>query len=214
MASIEKKIEEEGIEARWALIAGACEEAGREAAHALARHGVNLHLADTSGGELNALADEIDHSFEVDTECHVMDLTEHLNAEVLALECDNAGILVICPGPVPEGTLIKLDTDDWRKGFESRVMATIALVREVYETLQERGSGIIILDLSPHISGATPGPPAETILHSTAGGALSALVHVLQEQSSETGIRVLETDAERARALIDDLMKAGGNGLG
>jgi len=200
--------------APWALIAGACEEAGREAAHALARHGVNLHLADTSGGELNALADEIDRSFDVDSECHVIDLTEHLNAEVLALECDNANILVICPGPVPEGTLTTLDTDDWRKGFESRVMATIALVREVYETLQERGAGIIILDLSPPISGATPGSPAETILHSTAGGALSALVHALHEHSSETGVRVFETDAERAKGLIDDLMGAGGNGPG
>ncbi len=192
---------------RWALIAGACEEAGREAAHALARHGLNLHLMDTNGGELNALTDEIEHSFDVETECHVMNLREHLNAEVLALECDNADILIVCPGPVPMGGLLELDDDDWRKGFESRVTATISLVREFYETLQDRGAGTIVLDLSP----PEPGLDYDTIMHSAAGGALSALVHVLEKQSAETGVRVLEIDKATASEVIDEMMKETGN---
>ena len=194
-------------EARWALIAGACEEAGREAAHALARHGVNLHLMDTNGGELAALTDEIEHSFDIETECHVMDLREHLNAEVLALECDNADILIVCPGPAPMGGLMELDDDDWRKGFESRVTATISLVREFYETLQERGAGTIVLDLSL----PEPDLESDTILHSTAGGALSALVHALEKQSVETGVRVLEINTATARSVIDGLMKEQSN---
>ncbi len=194
--------------ARWALIAGACEETGREAAQALARHGVNLHLVDTNGGELTAFADEIENSFDVETECHVMNLREHLNAEVLALECEDADILIVCPGPVPMGGLMELDDDDWRKGFESRVTATISLVREFYETLLERGAGTIILDLSL----PEPDLESDTILHSTAGGALSALVHVLEKKSADTGIGVLEIDAATAREVIDGLIgKTGGS---
>ncbi len=203
-------------EARWALIAGACEEAGREAAHALARHGVNLHLMDTNGGELAALTDEIEHSFDIETECHVMDLREHLNAEVLALECDNADILIVCPGPAPMGGLMELDEDDWRKGFESRVTATISLVREFYETLQDRGAGIIVLDISPPDtessaeSNADPGSVQEddfcSILAITANGALAALIRVLEKQSAGTGVRVLETNTASARELIDGLV--------
>lgn len=190
-------------EARWALIAGACEEAGREAAHALARRGVNLHLMDINGSELTALTDEIEHSFDVETECHVMDLRERLNAEVLALECDNADILIVCPGPAPMGGLMELDNDDWRKGFESRVTATISLVREFYETLQDRGAGTIILDLSP----PEPDLESDTILHSTANGALAALIKVLKKQSAETGIKVLETNTASARGVIDGLIE-------
>lgn len=198
----QKSIKEDFSGGRWALITGACEETGREAAHALAGHGVNLHLVDTNGGELTAFADEIENSFDVETECHVMDLREQLNAEILALECDNADILIVCPGPAPMGGLMELDNDDWRKGFDDRVTATISLVREFYETLLERGSGTIILDLS------LPEPDLESdnILHSAAGGALSALVHVLEKQSADTGINVLEINTATARDVIDGLM--------
>jgi short-subunit dehydrogenase len=194
--------EEATSEARWALIAGACEETGRQAAHALARHGVNLHLVDINGSELNALNDEIERSFDVESECHVMNLCENLNAEVLALECDDADILIVCPAPAPMGGLMELENDDWRKGFESRVTATISLVREFYETLLERGAGIIIIDLSLPETDLE----SDNILHSATGGALSALVHVLEKQSAETGIRVLEIDASTAGEVIDGLI--------
>ncbi len=203
MNNNEELIEEDLSAERWALIAGACEETGREAAHALAGHGVNLHLVDTNGGELAALTDEIENSFDVETECHVMDLREPLNAEVLALECEDADILIVCPGPAPMGGLMDLDDDDWRNGFESRVTASISLVREFYETLQDRGAGTIILDLSL----PEPDLESDTILHSAAGGALSALVHVLEKQSAETGVRVLEINTATARGVIDGLMK-------
>ncbi len=199
----EESIEEDEPATRWALVAGACEETGRKAAHALAGHGVNLHLMDTNGGELAALTDEIENSFDVETECHVMDLRERLNAEILALECDNADILIVCPGPATMGGLTELDDDDWRKGFESRVTASISLIREFYETLQDSGAGTIILDLSPPEADRD----SDTVLHSTTNGALSALIGILEKQNAESGVRVLEINAASARSVIDGLIE-------
>src|SRR6185369_12005205 len=65
-----------GLKGRTALITGASKGIGAGVARALAREGVNLHLAARSAPLLQALADELKQAHGIRAETHAMDISD------------------------------------------------------------------------------------------------------------------------------------------
>ncbi len=186
-----------------ALIAGAGGGIGLETAKLLAAEGCHLNLADLNDFALEKAADEIAGQYDREPEIYSTDLSESVNAAVLALECEDVSILINCFGTVPTGNIDTLDADDWTAGFELRVFGAINLCREVLEGMFEVGSGIII-----NVGCMVDDDDEDQLCPQSANATLVGFAEKLDKQTKRQGIRVLtflpkagESASEHATAL-------------
>lgn len=175
---------------RSALITGSGGGVGLEIAHALAKEGCALHLAGGSEDELETTAEILRATYAVEVDIHPEDLTEIVNLEALALECDEVQILVHAAGAFPAGTISEVDAGRWKRAWEIRVESTVNLTREIYESMCDRSDGVIIIVLDP--SGRTPDP--NRICVTTCNAALVAFTQTLGRAGTEQGIKVVGVD--------------------
>jgi short-subunit dehydrogenase len=169
-----------------ALIAGAAGGIGLATALLLAAEDCQLHLSDLNDSDLEAAADNITDSCDVEVDIYSTDLSESINAAALGLECEDVSILVNAFGNAPAGNIDTLQADDWKEGFETRVFGAINLTREVLESMNELGSGIII-NVGCTVEGDEPD---QLCLHS-ANASLETFSKILDNQYKRQGIRVL-----------------------
>ena len=168
------------------LIAGGAGGLGFALGMALAAEGCELHLADTDETALEEAGEAITDLYDIVLEEHPTDLSESVNAAVLALECEDAGIVVNTIGSAPGGALESLEAEDWRDGFELRLFGAVNLCREMLESMTERGSGVIVNVGLPEADG-----DPERICPLTVNAALAAFSTALDRQYKPQGIRVL-----------------------
>ncbi|HEC14585.1 MAG TPA: HAD-IIIA family hydrolase [Rhodospirillales bacterium] len=182
---------------RRALVTGAAHGLGLTLAGALAKAGCSLDLTDRDAKALRKAAAGIRESFGVEVETHPMNLMERLTPEVLALECEDADFAVITPLAAPEGSLADLDEENWKSVWERTVMVPVNLIREIMETMEERGEGVIVAVLDP----PDPATEAEHIAGCAAHGALSAFIGAEGRACAEAGVKLLELDGGNANGL-------------
>lgn len=181
---------ENGLEGRRALVTGAAHGVGLTLAGALAEAGCSLDLSDRDAKALRNAAAGIRESFGTEVETHPMNLMERLNPEVLALECEDADFVVIAPLEPAAGTLGSLDEDAWKSTWERTVMVPVNLIREVCETMEERGEGVIVAVLDP----PAPEDEAERIAGCAAHGALAAFIQTQGRACAKAGVTLLALD--------------------
>ncbi len=167
------------------LVTGATRGPGRTLARALAERGVALYLAARDEAALEALADELREACEADVETQAVDLSQSINASVLAMEWDGADVAVLLAG----GSGLDSD-DEWtrRRAWEARVFGAQALVREFKETMAERGAGAVIL---PPPDGTSP----------DAAMARAALEALVQAEDADA-VRVLSIPPEDVPSFV------------
>ena len=101
-----------------ALVTGASSGFGRAIAIRLAQEGCTLHLADSNETDLEDALEAIESDDETEPETHPTDISDAINAAALALECEEANILInTLPAP-PVGGIDDLDHDDWLQAIE------------------------------------------------------------------------------------------------
>ncbi len=186
------------LKGRRALVTGAAHGVGLTLAGALAEAGCSLDLADGDARALRKAAAGIRESFGTEVETHPMNLTERLNPEVLALECEDADFVVIAPLAAPRGTLASLNEEDWKSAWERTVMVPVNLIREICETMEERGEGLIAVVLEP----ADPAAEAERIAGCAATGALAAFVAAQGRACAASGVKLVALDEGNADGLV------------
>jgi 3-oxoacyl-[acyl-carrier protein] reductase len=133
-----------GLEGRVALVMGASKGIGHAIAAALAREGARVAMASRSRERLDAAAERIDGetaSFEYDTG-HLERLPE-LPAEV-ERELGPVDILITNTGGPPMGGGLEHDIDEWRRAYDSLVLAPRILIDAVLPGMRERGWGRIV----------------------------------------------------------------------
>lgn len=178
--------DDEILNRRSALIAGASRGIGLACAKSLAQRGCQLYLADIDAQSLEKACAEIADSYDVDVEALATDLSEPINAAALALDCDDVDILINAFGTVPGGTIESLEPEDWQGGFALRVFGAINLTREILEGMTLLGTGIII-----NVGGVTGESDEDQLCILSANAALEAFSENLDRQAKRDGIRVL-----------------------
>lgn len=175
-----------GLKGKRALVTGASQGIGRACAESLAREGCHLDLAARRPEGLEAARKQLS-SYGVDIAIHPVDLTQRGAARNLAEKCANVDILVNNAGNTPRGTLLEVDEEAWRQGWELKIFGYINLTRELYRGMVARKAGVIVNVI---------GIGAEKLEYAYAAGstgnaALVAFTRAIGSVSLDFGVRVL-----------------------
>lgn len=195
----------EKLTGNLALIVGASSDIGIAITRRLAAEGCGLHLADANETVLEDVIDGIGFDDDNEPETHPTDLSDPINAAALALECEEVNILVTTLPSPPAGTIDDLDDTDWQQAFEEIVLTAINLTREVYESMQEIGTGMIF---NIGCSGQPSGRP-ESLCQDTVNAALKTFSEALDRESAGHGVRVyfrLPSPDQAADVLADEVV--------
>ena len=173
-----------GLRGKRALVTGASQGIGLACAQALAREGCDLDLVARNREGLEEARKKVEG---VKVNIHAMDLSQAGAAAKLAEACGTVDILVNNAGNTPRGTLLEVDEETWRKGWELKIFGYINLTRELYRRMVERRRGVIVNVI---------GIGAEKLEYAYAAGgtgnaALAAFTRIVGGVSLEYGVRVL-----------------------
>lgn len=132
------------VRGKGVLITGASKGIGLACARGFAAEGASVHLAARNTAALEAAAEEIRRSYEVDVTVHTVDLALTENAVALGQKCGTVDVLVNNAGAIPQGSLTQLSDEKWRKAWDLKVFGFFNLTREIYKRMCERGTGVIV----------------------------------------------------------------------
>lgn len=176
-----------GLSGRTALVTGGSRGLGFGTAQLLAAEGCHLHIASRSGADLEAAKRRITEVHGVDVTCHAMDLAQSANVQKLAQACGHVDILVNNAGAIPRGSITSLDEQTWRHAWDLKVFGFVNLTREIYRSMCERRSGVIV----NVVGTAGARPTADYIAGSMANAGLMAMSCALGAESPAHGVRVV-----------------------
>lgn len=177
-----------GLTGRSALITGSSQGIGFAVANALAAEGCSpIHLVARTKTDLKKCAASLEADYGVEVITHAFDLSLSDNIRTLARDCAEVDILVNNSGSVPRGDLLELDEETWRKAWDLKVFGYINLTREIYRSMRERHSGVIM-----NVVGNFGLRPNANYI--ATGGANAVLIHFTESlggNSWRDGIRVV-----------------------
>jgi len=188
---------------RRALITGGSKGIGRATAEVLAEEGMDLVLVARSADVLEATADAIRRTRQVQVETIAADLSQEAEVRRVAQEAGDLDVLVNNAGAIPPGTLLSVDNDIWRRAWDLKVFGFISLSRQVYPQMAARKSGVIV-----NVIGAAGEKFPPGYIAGAAGNAsLMAFTRALGHASQKDGIRVVginpgATETERQTMLL------------
>lgn len=176
-----------GLKGKRALVTGASQGIGRACAEALAQEGCDLYLIARNHEGLERAGAAIAEAHGVKVTTHAVDLTQRGAPAALAAACGDAEILINNAGNTPRGTILELDEDTWRQGWELKIFGYINLTREFYRRMVERRAGVIV---------NVVGIGAEKLEYaytagSTGNAAIVAMTRAIGGVSLDYGVRVL-----------------------
>ncbi len=175
------------------LITGASKGLGLACAKGFAAEGANVHLAARTAAALEAAAADIRKQYKVAATVHAVDLSVTEKAVALGQQCGNVDILVNNAGAIPQGTLLAMPDDKWRKAWDLKVFGFFNLTREIYRRMCERGSGVIV----NVIGAAGENHRASYIAGTTGNASLIAFTRALGGESVDHGVRVVGVNPGR-----------------
>lgn len=137
------------------LITGAASEGGRETARALSVMGANLHLADTNETELIEATLTFHENAKGGIKLHVADIAEHVDTEVLAMDCEDATVIVHLAGIYPdtENTDDVESKEQLSRAWDRRVIAADRLARELAGGFDDEANLFLLLPFVPESGG-------------------------------------------------------------
>jgi hypothetical protein len=168
-------------------VTGASQGIGRACAESLAREGCHLHVTARSADALQRVRAQLASAYGVEVAAHPVDLRQRGAAAALADACADADILVNNAGNTPRGSILDVDEETWRQGWELKIFGYINLTREFYRRMVGRRAGVIVNVI---------GIGAEKLEYAYAAGstgnaALVAMTRAIGGVSLDYGVRVL-----------------------
>ncbi|HZT51363.1 MAG TPA: short-chain dehydrogenase/reductase [Stellaceae bacterium] len=172
---------------RTALVTGASKGIGLGIARRFAQEGCNLVLAARTAASLEAAADSIRKSAQVNVRAVPLDLARQEDRDRLVAAAPDIDILVNNAGAIPGGDIFAVDDAAWRTGWELKVFGYVNLTRAYFARMKERKRGVII-----NICGAGGETLSAGYIAGAAGNAsLMAFSRALGGSSIDFGIRVV-----------------------
>ena len=142
----------------WALVTGASAGIGREFARALAREGLHVALSARRESELEALAEELEKAYGIETRVVPADLATAAGAEFLLAQVADLEIAVLVnnAGFGYSGRFDLQDRDRLLQMVQLNCAAPVALTAELLPAMRQRGRGAVIFTGS--VAGLQPLP--------------------------------------------------------
>jgi NAD(P)-dependent dehydrogenase (short-subunit alcohol dehydrogenase family) len=175
------------------LITGASKGIGLACAHAFAAEGARVHIASRTEAALKAASEDLGKRYKTEVTIHPTDLSVSANAVALGQACADVDILVNNAGAIPQGTLLKLDEERWRRAWDLKVFGFFNLTREIYRRMCERGAGAIV----NVIGVAGERHRSDYIAGTTGNAALMAFTRALGSEGVDHGVRVVGVNPGR-----------------
>ena len=137
------------------LITGAADVQGMAIARVLGILGANLHLADGDEAALieatRAYRDETRGGIKL----HTAQLDRAVGLEALAMECEDADVLIHAAGAFPNDG----EEDATRRAWTKRVLGALPLITEAASGFEDRDRGLVLLALPARLETCkTPHP--------------------------------------------------------
>lgn len=196
------------LEGQVALVAAASQGLGKATAMALAREGARLAIC-ARGEALEGTAEEIRAETGAEVLAVRADLTVQEEVQAFVRQAHERygqiDILFANCGGTPPGEFLDLTLDDWRRGIDLTIMATLYLCYAVVPHMLERGSGCIIASQSYTVKQ----PLARVITSNSLRMAVIGMMKTLANELGPKGIRVNSinpawTWTERVEQLMAD----------
>jgi NAD(P)-dependent dehydrogenase (short-subunit alcohol dehydrogenase family) len=178
---------ETGLAGRSVLITGASRGIGRAAALGFAAEGCALHLAGRNETDLRAVAAQALDQGAKSAQVHTGDLLHTGEPARLARTCGEIDVLVTNAGATPTGPIETVTESDWQEGLGLKVISTALLIGEVYRSMCQRGSGVIVNVIGN--CGERPDP--EIIIGTVCNAGMMNFTRALGADSPRHGVRVL-----------------------
>ena len=191
------------LSGKRALITGGSKGIGRATAEVLAEEGMDLVLVSRSADVLEATAQAIRATRQVQVQTISADLSQDSEVLRVAQAAGEIDLLVNNAGAIPPGTLLSVDNDTWRRAWDLKVFGFISLCRQIYPQMAARKSGVIV-----NVIGAAGEKFPPNYIAGAAGNAsLMAFTRALGHASQKDGIRVVginpgATETERQTMLL------------
>jgi short-subunit dehydrogenase len=130
----------------WALVTGASRGLGAEFARQLAAKGLNLVLAARSEDQLKALAQVLEHEYNITVKVIVIDLSREDLIDPIKKVTDSLdiGLLVNNAGLSTVGPFLNMSADYLLSQFHTNARAALVLTRHFGEKMVARGRGGVI----------------------------------------------------------------------
>ena len=129
---------------RRALITGASRGIGAAISVCLAREGCDVTLVSRTRADLDAVATEISDVSNVAVSIVDADLSVSENIHRVLAEAGQVDILINNAGAIPSGSIEDIDESSWREAWDLKVFGYINLMRRVFKTMEDQGSGVIV----------------------------------------------------------------------
>ena len=187
-----------------ALITGTSDPTGFALAKLLVSEGCQIHMADYNEQALKSCFDIIKKTHNAAIEIHHMDLSEPINISVLALECQDANIVINTMDAPKRGGINQFDHEEWKSIFQLTLFSAISLTGEILDNLYEKESGIII-----NLGG---GADVKNLCTASVNSALQTFSETLDKKTKLDGIRVLyflpqtDTSPEKNATILNHLI--------
>ena len=191
------------LSGKRALITGGSKGIGAATAQVLAEEGMDLVLVARSADVLEATAQSIRGTRQVQVQTIAADLSQESEVLRVAKTAGEVDLLVNNAGAIPPGTLLSVDNDTWRRAWDLKVFGFISLCRQIYPQMAARKSGVIV-----NVIGAAGEKFPPAYIAGAAGNAsLMAFTRALGHASQKDGIRVVginpgATETERQTMLL------------
>ena len=170
------------------LITGSSKGIGLAIAEKLAVEGCeSIHLTGRDEARLSDAKERLQSLADVSVNTHGVDLGTPEGRASIAEVCASVDILVNNAGAIPAGSILDVDEDTWRTGWELKVFGYINLTRTAYSAMAARGSGVIL----NIVGNAGERPDAHYVAVGSANAALIYFTEAIGGRSMEDGVRVL-----------------------
>jgi len=179
------------LSGKMALVTGAAGGIGLMAARALAQTGCGLYVVGQKFANIYQAANDLRSTYAVETELHIGNPANPVDAEAIAMACADAEILVNCTGNLPRGTLEDIEDEAWRKSWEAAVFAPLNIMREMIGHMSDEGQGLIVLVID-----APATTDASDICASASGAVLKTAIEGLSQDLPQ-GVRIVGLTTER-----------------
>lgn len=179
---------EPGLENKTVLITGASRGIGLAVAKCFASAGCALRLVSSNPQLLQQAVTELEKNG-VDVQALCIDLRAPAAIQTVAQRFGaEVDVLVNNAGDIPHGTLMDVDSAQWRTAWDLKVYGYIDLTREIYRAMRDRRAGVIVNVIG--MSGGAVVVP-EYIAGTAGNAALDAFTRALGASSPHDGIRVV-----------------------
>jgi NAD(P)-dependent dehydrogenase (short-subunit alcohol dehydrogenase family) len=169
------------LEGKVVVVVGAGEGLGGQVARLALRDGASVVLGARTESKLAALAEALDPSGERVAQRPTDLLAEGDRAGLISFALERFGrldgIAVVAAHDAVMGGLAETTTDQWRDVLETNVTATMALVGDAADAMDDGGSIVLVGSLQ----GSRGGSIAQTAYAASKGASQAAMRHVAHE---------------------------------